>query len=133
MDTLLISHIAQIFLKSNFITKFSAPGSSWRVLTYEVNLISEGTKESFSLAETELLVNITPGIAYTASIKACTISGVCTDFVNATNSAFGPHKSVVPVVIYTKNGDALKMMDLLGRELVDVDGYCKFYIQTKLA
>uniref|UniRef100_A0A914C3G4 receptor protein-tyrosine kinase n=1 Tax=Acrobeloides nanus TaxID=290746 RepID=A0A914C3G4_9BILA len=102
---------------------FQAPGSSWRVLTYEVNLISEGTKESFSLAETELLVNITPGITYTASIKACTISGVCTDFVNATNSAFGPHKSAVPVVIYTKNGDALKMMDLLGRELVDVDGY----------
>lgn len=71
-------------------------------------------------------VSMTPGLTYTASIRCCTAGGICSDFENITNTAFGPHKSAVPIVIYSKNGEKMKILDILGEELKDIEGYCKF-------
>ncbi|KJH51480.1 hypothetical protein DICVIV_02313 [Dictyocaulus viviparus] len=98
---------------------FQASGNLWRNLSYEIRLVTPDSPDSpvaMKMSnETYVLLSISPGAEYTASVRVCWRT-VCSPFVNVINTAFQPLK-YSPIAYLKRSNDATSTYDLLGEEM----------------
>ncbi|KAK6023377.1 hypothetical protein OSTOST_10838, partial [Ostertagia ostertagi] len=109
---------------------FQVFGNSWRNISYEVRLVSPDTPDSPVAVkmsnETSVVVPISPGSEYTASVRVCW-NTVCSPFVNVINTAFAVLK-YPPIAFLKRSNDATTAFDLLGEEMqADAIKMSRFY------
>uniref|UniRef100_A0A1I7XMJ1 Receptor protein-tyrosine kinase n=1 Tax=Heterorhabditis bacteriophora TaxID=37862 RepID=A0A1I7XMJ1_HETBA len=70
---------------------FQATNNGWRNISYDVKMVTPDSPDSPLVEQTtnggDVTVSVLPGAEYTASVRACW-NRVCSNFVNAINSAF---------------------------------------------
>eukprot|EP00080_Pristionchus_pacificus_P014883 PDM74903.1 rol-3 [Pristionchus pacificus] len=97
---------------------FQAPGSLWRNIIYQVQLKQSNSTTVLTKRTdgTDLRVEITPGVSYEASVRACTMS-VCSLYTKTLNTAFGKGTDPLAYIIKRSPKENMDFFDLIGRSI----------------
>ncbi|GMT10469.1 hypothetical protein PFISCL1PPCAC_1766, partial [Pristionchus fissidentatus] len=97
---------------------FQAPGSLWRNIVYQVQLKdSNGTSVLTKRTDnTDLTVDITVGLSYEASVRACTMA-VCSLYTKTVNTAFANATDGLAYIIKRSAKENMEFFDLVGRSI----------------
>ncbi|EJD76761.1 TK protein kinase [Loa loa] len=108
---------ARITWESPVLLPFQAQGA-WRNLLYECRIIGNdengSTMVEFTrLSETSLLIPVSPGLQYHASVRAC-INTICSSYANAINNAFAPLTEPLFIAFCQTINNNISYYDMLG-------------------
>ncbi|VDK61397.1 unnamed protein product [Onchocerca ochengi] len=110
-------NIARITWESPILLPFQAQGA-WRHLVYECRITNDEEKDNTEakltrLYETSLVIPISPGLQYHASVRAC-INTICSSYVNAINTAFAPLTEPLFVAFRQTSNNSISYYGMLG-------------------
>uniref|UniRef100_A0A0R3RIS5 Fibronectin type-III domain-containing protein n=1 Tax=Elaeophora elaphi TaxID=1147741 RepID=A0A0R3RIS5_9BILA len=111
---------ARITWESPILLPFQAQ-SAWRHLLYECRVTGDEengstTAEFTQLSDTSLVIPISPGLQYHASVRAC-INTICSPYASAINNAFAPITEPLFITFHQTIDNNISYYDMLGNPI----------------